>query len=154
MSISVVLGLLFALFGASLFRSALKNYKKAQKSTEWVQATGKVKKVVLIGKRLVDGKMQDADRLQMDYLYSVEGKEYTGHQIAFYTLSYPASYEFAQSHSVDSEITIYHNPTKPNESVLITGLHKDKPYSELVMAALALLCGFIVMVAGLLGLIG
>ncbi len=154
MSIPVVLGLFFALFGASLLRTALKNYKKAQKSIEWTQTTGKVKKVVLIGKRLIDGKMQDADRLQIDYEYSVEGESYIGHQIAFYTLMYPASYELAQQYPLGSEITIYYNPSKLDESVLITGTRRDKPYSEIFIAAFGLVCGCSVMMAGLIGLIG
>ena len=151
MSIPVVLGLFFALFGASLLRTALKNYKKAQKSIEWTQTTGKVKKVVLIGKRLIDGKMQDADRLQMNYMYTVDGKEYAGHQVAFYTLIYPKTYELAQAHPVESEINVYYNSINPKESVLLIGLRKDKPHSDLWLSGIALAVGVLLMIAGFIG---
>lgn len=154
MNIPFLAGSAFAIFGIYLFGRAVRDYGKARASQEWPATKGRLTDVRLWGTRNIDGEIKDTEKLIVEYEYQVNGLKYTGRAAAFYTLVYPATVEFADSHPANSDVQVYYNPEKPDECVLIPGHKKDKPYSELILAALASVAGVVVAVLGGAGVIG
>jgi hypothetical protein len=138
MNIPLLAGSLFAIFGIYLLGRALSDYKKAVASLE----------------RNIDGEMQDTEKLIVAYEYEFKGSQHSGSSAAFYTLVYPETVEFARSHSVNGEVTVYCNPKAPGESVLMPGPRKDKPYSDCILGVLGVVAGVVIAVLGFLGVIG
>jgi len=154
MNIPLLAGSLFAIFGIYLLGRALSDYKKAVASLEWPGVEGQLTDLRLWGKRNIDGEMQDTEKLIVAYEYEFKGSQHSGSSAAFYTLVYPETVEFARSHSVNGEVTVYCNPKAPGESVLMPGPRKDKPYSDCILGGLGVAAGLVVAVLGYLGVIG
>ncbi|MDX1693912.1 MAG: DUF3592 domain-containing protein [Ketobacteraceae bacterium] len=155
MNIPIVAGIMLMLFGVYLLLGAINNYKKASASLTWPSVKGKLRKVELWGTRNVDGDMKASERLDVTYEYDVSGHEYAGNTVAFYTLMYPETTDFANKFAVDSEVDVYYNPDKPDEAVLVTGLREDrKRYSDVILSGAAVGVGFIIAVSGWAGFIG
>ena len=154
MIIALLAGFLFAIFGIYLLGRALSDYKKAVASLEWPGVEGRLTDLRLWGKRNVDGEMQDAEKLIVAYEYEFKGSQYKGSSVAFYTLVYPETVEFARSHSANGDVTIYCNPKAPVESVLVPGPRKDKPYSDCLLGAFGMIVGVVIAALGFLGVIG
>ncbi|MGN8224473.1 DUF3592 domain-containing protein [Gracilimonas sp. BCB1] len=126
---------------------AVRNLRRAKQSEGWPVVNGELLSVELWGKRNIDGQMKDAEKLSVQYEYSVRNKVYTGTAVAFYTLMYPETTEFADNNSADSPVDVYYNPDEPSESVLIPGHRKgNKRYSDLILALFAVLIGIVVAV--------
>ncbi len=136
-----IVGIAFAVFGLYMLLHAVSNFKRAAASAKWPTVQGLLSEVRLWGPRLIDGKMQEAEKLAVKYSYDVESASYTGASPANYTLVYPETVAFAERHTAGNEITVYYNPKNPAESVLLPGLKRDKPYSELVLGAIAVIVG-------------
>ncbi|MCP9291970.1 DUF3592 domain-containing protein [Gracilimonas sediminicola] len=152
MNLPLGAGLAFSLLGIYLLIYALRNHKKALASQNWPKVSGKLVSINLWGKRNIDGQMIDADKLSVKYDYSVHDKVYAGTVVAFYTLMYPETTEFAEDHTTDSPVDVYYNPAEPSESVLIPGHRKgSKRYSDLILAILAVLIGVVVTIMNLQG---
>lgn len=132
----------------------MSHYQKAKESVNWPSTKGKISEVRLWGKRRVDGIHQDADKLAVKYGYKVQDQSYTSSSVAFYTLMYPKTFEFAQQHQLESDVTVYYNPEHPFESVLVPGLRLDKPYSDLILSAIGITIGISISVSAWLGFIG
>lgn len=154
MNIPLLAGSAFAIFGIFLLVRAVGDYKKAQVSLAWPETRGRLTDVRLWGKRNIDGEMRDTEKLIVEYEYQVTGLRHRGRTAAFYTLVYPETVEFAESHPANSDVQVYYNPEKPGECVLIPGRKKDKPYSELILATLATMAGVVVAILGGSGVIG
>ena len=67
---------------------------------------------------------------------------------------YPETFNFAQDHPENSNMNVFFNPSDPSESVLIPGLRKDKPYSDLIIAVFAIIIGIALAVSAWFGVIG
>ena len=148
-------GIGFGLFCGWLLIDSFFNYKKAQASIGWPSVNGDLLKVRLWGKRNVGGTMQEVENLRVSYSYDVRGISHTGSTVAFYTLVYPETVDFAQDHPVNSEVAVYYQPDNPSESVLIPGPKPgSKRYSDLLLAGIGVLISAGIAIAGALGIIG
>lgn len=107
-----------------------------------------------MGRRNVDGEMKDVERLTVRYRYSVGGEPLTGHSVTFYTLVYPETVAFAESHPEGSTIPVHYNPERPGESVLRPGPRPGyKRFSDLILAGLGILAGAGVAAGGWFGVL-
>jgi hypothetical protein len=53
---------------------------------------------------------------------------------------YPETTEFAEDHPIESIVTVYYNPAKPSESILLPGPRKgSKRYSDLTLGIIGTL---------------
>ncbi|WP_127560322.1 DUF3592 domain-containing protein [Saccharospirillum alexandrii] len=154
MNLPLLAGLAFALFGIYLLFHSIANYRHAKASQGWPSVVGRLVEVQLWKKRLIEGEMKDAEHVKVAFSYQVNGRDYTGRLPTFYTLVYPETVEFAERYPVGSEVQVYYNPVNPADAVLVPGLKKDKPYSELILAVICLGVGIAVAVLGWLGVIG
>jgi hypothetical protein len=154
MNIPLMAGSGFAVFCIYMLQHSIRSYKKAIESQDWPSVTGTLVLVKLWGTRNINGIMTDSERLDMQYEYKVNGVRYTGETVAFYTLMYPETLNYAKSHPCKSDISVYYNPINPNDSVLIPGLRKDKPYSDLIIATLGVMVGVSVAFSGWMGWLG
>lgn len=138
-----------------MLRHAIRNYRNAQASEVWPSVDGELVKLKLWGKRNVDGQIKEVENLSLKYKFTVAGNEYTGTNVAFYTLVYPETVEFAEGRSEKSQVTVYFNPDNPVESVLMPGLKGDnKRYSEFILGTVGLFISIAITIAGALGVIG
>lgn len=145
----------FALFGIYMCRLALRKYKKSLASESWPAVKGKIGNLSLWGNRNIDGKMQAAEKLSLEYEYSVKDSAYSNTEVAFHTLMYPETTNYADSYPIDSNVTVYFNPAKPEESILIPGPRKDgKRYSGLIIAIIGTLAGIVISISAWFGLVG
>jgi hypothetical protein len=148
-------GIGFALFGVCLLRYALRNDQQALSSHSWPTVRGTLLEVDLWGRRNVGGAMTEAKHLNVKYEYEVRNTTYTATDVGFYTLEYPETTDFAGNHSVNSVVTVHHDPMMPTNAVLIPGPRKDnKRFSDMILASLGIICGVTVSVSGWLGAIG
>ncbi len=151
MNIPLIIGIGFVIFGTFLLRHAVHKYRKALESQNWPTVQGILVKVHLWGKRLVNSEMQAANKLAVEYEYTVQENKYTGISVTFYTLMYPETFNFAEDHPENSSVDVFYNPSNPSESVLIPGLRKDKPYSDLILAVLTIIIGVALVVSAWFG---
>ena len=109
----------------------------------------------LWGKRNVGGKIQEVENLNVEYDYVVHGNSYAGTTVAFYTLVYPETVDFANNHPKNSEVTIYYQTSDPAKSVLIPGPKPGKKrYSDIILASIGLIVAVCIAIAGALGILG
>ncbi|MDX1538049.1 DUF3592 domain-containing protein [Arsukibacterium sp.] len=141
MNLPLIVGVIFLLFGIYMLGHAISCYKKAKLSRHWPAVKGRLTTVKLWGPRLVDGKTIDAEKLDVAYSYTVDGISHHARSVSFYTMVYPETLAFARQHAVGSDISVYYNPRNHAEAVLISGLNKNKPYSDLILGALAVIVG-------------
>jgi len=153
-NIPFIAGIAFALFGIYMLIHAMTGYRKALASSSWPSVNGILTDVRLWGLRRIDGEMKDVEKLIVEYDYEVSGQKYTGRSPTFYTLVYPETLEFAQRHPAGSNIKVHYNPEDPSESVLITGVKKNKPYSDLILGALGVITGAVIATLGWMEIIG
>ncbi|SNY43129.1 Protein of unknown function [Arsukibacterium tuosuense] len=154
MNLPLMAGVAFLLFGIYLLKHAISRYKKAKMSRHWPVVDGRLTEVKLWGPRLVDGKTTDAEKLNVAYSYVVDGTAHSGRRASFYTMVYPETLDFARRHAVGSDIAVYYNPRNPADAVIITGLKKDKPYSDVILGVLAVVIGAVIAVLAWFNVIG
>ena len=126
----------FLLFCIYMLRYALINHRNATASNDWISTNGKLTELQLWGKRRVDGEMVDCENLSVQYRYEVNGKTFAGNRSAFYTLHYPETVDFAKRYPQGSVVPVFYNPKNPAESVIVPGLHPQKPNSEIWLAGI------------------
>lgn len=146
-----------AAMGASalyMLRQALGDYRNALPSRHWPPVAGTLDETHLWGKRNVNGEMKDAEKLSVTYQYQVQGVSHTARAVAFYTLHYPETVEFAEHHPQGSQVTVYYHPGDPATSVLLPGPRENKPHAELVIGVLGLVAGLTVAILGWMGIVG
>ena len=153
MNTPILVGTGFVLFSLYFLRFALANYKRALASVSWPSVQGRVTEVALWGKRRIGSEMKDAMQLAMKYDYRVGETEHEGSKIAFYTLVYPETLNFANEHPEGSEITVFYDATNPSQSVLLNGPPESKRYSEIVIACLGIAIGLIVILMNSRGIL-
>ena len=141
----------FLLFCIYMLRHALINHRNAKASNDWVSVTGKLTELQLWGKRRINGEMVDSENLSIKYQYEANGKTFTGSRSAFYTLHYPETVDFAKLHPQGSIVSVFYNPKNPAESVIIPGLHPQKPNSEIWLAGVGVVVLLVVTIAVFLG---
>lgn len=145
MNLPLIVGIVFTLFGVYLIIHAVRNHRRAKQSESWPKVSGKLLNVELWGKRNIGGEMKDAEKLSVKYEYTLKGKVHESSTVAFYTLMFPETTQFAENNSPDQSVDVYYNPADPSESVLIPGHRKgNKRYSDLILAMLAVLIGVVV----------
>lgn len=138
----------FLLFCIYMLRHALINHRNAKASHDWISTNGKIAELQLWGKRRVDGKMVDCENLSIKYQYDVNGKAFTGNRSAFYTLHYPETVDFSKRYPQGAAVPVFYNPQNPAESVIVPGLHPQKPNSEIWLAGF----GVVIMAATVVGI--
>ncbi len=154
MNIAFLSGSGLAIFAVYMLNHAIANYRRADASLTWPSVNGRLTDVRLWGKRNIGGEMKPADKLAVEYIYELNGKKYTGRSPTFYTLVYPRTVEFAERYSSREEVEVHYNPNEPSESVLTPGLNPDKPHSDLILGALAIVAGVSIAILGWLKIIG
>jgi hypothetical protein len=135
MSNAVWGGLFFCALSLWLLVHTLKNIIKYEPSKRWPHVIGEVTACDAI--QLVPGQGQQRD-LIVEYAYEVDGEAYIGSSIALYTLSVQESRELEKKLKVNPRAAIFYNPKHPEESLLIVGGRKDKPYNDFIMALIGL----------------
>ena len=151
MYLPILLGIGFTLFGLYMLRHATRSYGRAVQSLTWPSVDGKLVRVDLWGNRNIDGEAVASKHLSIEYEYHVDEVLYEGEVVAFYTLMYPETLVYANKHPVNSNVMVYYDPENPINSVLIPGLRKDMPYSDLIIAGLGIITGVGVVIGGWLG---
>lgn len=155
MNIPIIAGTVFALMSAWMLRFAIQNLQKADISSDWPSVKGRIVKSELWGKRNIDGEQKPVEKLSVEYQYEVNGNDYRGTKVAFYTLVYPETLKFAKENPENSEISVFYNPNTPSESVLVTGSKEgNKRYSEIILASLGLIVSAAIAISGVMGIIG
>lgn len=137
----------FLLFCIYMLRHALINRRNATASNAWISTNGKLTELQLWGRRRVDGEMVACENLSVKYQYEVNGTMFTGDRAAFYTLHYPETVDFSKRYPQGAVVPVFYNPQNPAESVIVPGLHPQKPNSEIWLAGL----GTVIMVATVVG---
>lgn len=137
----------FLLFCIYMLRHALINHRSAKASNDWPSVTGALTELQLWGKRRINGDMVDSENLSVQYQYEVNGKKFAGRRVAFYTLHYPETVDFAKHYPQGSRVSVFYNPQNPAESVIVPGLHPQKPNSEIWLAGV----GVVVLVVTVIG---
>ena len=150
----LIIGTGFALFGIYMLRYAVRNFQKSIASQEWPTTPGRIVDIHLWGTRNIGGEMIAGEYLNVKYEYEVQQNSYIGTSPSFYTLVYPETTNFAKNNPEGSIVTVYYNSEKPVESVLVPGPKADKPYSELILATIAIFVGATVAVMAWLGALG
>lgn len=151
---ALVGGALFAAFSGWMLRHALRNYRAALASESWPSVEGKLVELGLWGTRNIDGEMKPAEKLSAWYEFDVDGTHHVGTEVAFYTLVYPETTEFAAAHHEGGYVRVHYNPGNPSESVLIPGPRQgSKRYGELILGSFGLVASVVVAVAGALELV-
>ncbi|MEJ2143215.1 MAG: DUF3592 domain-containing protein [Gammaproteobacteria bacterium] len=88
--------------------------------------------------------------VDLEYEYSVMSKLYKGKKPHLYTITIKKEAEdIVNKFKVGDEVPVFYNPEEPENSVLITGPRKDKPYHEYAMSIIVILTGFILAYANL-----
>ena len=153
MNTSMIVGLVFSVFCCWMLLHALRNLRNASASSKWPSVRGQMTKVDLWGMRNVGGEQIPVEKISVKYEYRLKDKRYTGTQISFFTLVYPATVVFAKDHPESAEVPVFYNPDKPEESVLVVGKNKgNKAYSDVILAGIGLLVSAGVLARELLGL--
>lgn len=137
----------FLLFCIYMLRHALINHRSAKASNDWPSVTGALTELQLWGKRRINGEMVDSENLSVQYQYELNGKKFAGRRVAFYTLHYPETVDFAKCYPQGSRVSVFYNPQNPAESVIVPGLHPQKPNSEIWLAGV----GVVVLVVTVIG---
>lgn len=127
----------FLLFCVCMLYYALMNHRNAKASNDWASVSGKIAELQLWGKRRINGEMVDSENLHIKYQYEVNGKKFTGRRVAFYTLHYPETVDFANRYPQGSRVSVFYNPQNSTESVIIPGRHTQKPKGEIWIAGIA-----------------
>ena len=155
MNLPALIGTFFALFCLWLLRHALADLHKADNSMGWPKVTGQMLKVNLWGTRNIDGEMKPVDKLSVEYEYDVDGKRHSSTRVAFYTLVYPETVQFAEKHPEQHEVEVFYSPKDPSEAVLLRGAKaENKRYSDVILASLGLLIGVAIALGGIMGYLG
>lgn len=134
------------LFCIYMLRYALRNYARAKASNNWASITGEIVRIELWGKRKIDGKMVDSEHVRVVYKYCVNDETFSGNKAAFYTLHYPETLEFVKRYPQGSIVPVFYNPKAPEESVILPGLHPQKPNSEIWLAGIGVVISLAVLV--------
>jgi len=155
MNLPFIVGSIFTVFSLWILKHAITNFRTARQSESWPSVTGRLVTVELWGTRNVDGVMKPVERLSIQYDYQVDGHIHTGKNVAFYTLVYPETVQFAENHPENSDVRVYYSPETPSNSVFIPGVKGDnKRYSEIILASMALTVGIAITTTGAYGWIG
>lgn len=141
----------FLLFCIYMLRHALINHRNARASNDWAFVTGALTELRLWGKRRINGEMVDSENLSVQYQYEVNGKNFTGSRAAFYTLHYPETIDFAERYPQGSRVSVFYNPQNPAESVIVPGLHPQKPNSEIWLAGVGVVVLFVTVIGVFIG---
>ena len=157
--VAMLCGGLFALalggIGVVLIVQYLRNKQKAQASTTWPSVEGRIS-----GHRVRVDEVGDDDSNRVSYVpevhfeYSVGGIPHQGKRISFGSepsfSSRKKAEEFLGSYPVESAVSVYYNPEKPQEAVLSQTMRK-MPASLIVGIVLIVLgaCSLCPVVIGL-----
>ena len=143
----------WSLCGAGLFVLSLLflAIRKAWAIQTWPETTGHISESETIGKwSQMGSSLRWIVEPKISYRYLLNGQEYVGHNIAaaeINTASKEAAEEKIEPFPVGQEVTVYYNPSKPEDSVL------QKETSRGPYVAFGLV-GVVFFAVGILGLFG
>ncbi len=138
---AVLTGLVLVVLGGYFLIRAIRSLARAQQSASWpwVEAT-------------MARKMGRSNRWDFfaNYRYVVAGESYRANRVAFYTL-----HDEIQVKALNEEIRegetarVHYDPDQPGIATLVTGVARNgKPYSDLIIASLAVAFGALHIVLG------
>jgi len=140
-------GAFIAFLGIYFAKSSIKNFKNFELSKKWPSVTGVVTK-----SSVWRPKSTSAHHVwSIEYIYSVNGKDYQGTRAALYTPLYEEIINWQQDRQEGDKTDVFYNPANPAESVLVTGGRDEKKYGEIILSVAVTLFGLAIMVAGYLG---
>ena len=154
MNTPVWVGLIAALFAIYMLKNAIKSLQQAQESLHWPSVEGEIIECgifISLGGSNVGGKTKS---LNVKYKYDVDGRSYKGERESLYTLRSNEVEELDKQYKSNPRAQIYYNPVNPTEATLIVGPRKNKKYSDILIACVALLVSASIVIAGYLGYIG
>lgn len=139
-------GIVLALFGLWMLAGAVKSYRRFGASRDWPAVPGVIKQSEV--SRFTGQVSRHA--LFVTYTYEVQGQSREGSRVALYTLARKDEVEpLAERFAAGVEVPVYVEPGKgKREAVLVPGPPAEKPFSGIILAALALLLGVAVSVGG------
>lgn len=140
-SLAFWFGAVFVLFCAILLVRAIRKLGLARRSRSWPTVPGRIDAVRLWGSRRVDGEMREVEHLAVDFRYSFQGRTHRGTAPALYTVAYPRTVEWARRFEAGADVEVHVDPDRPARAVLVPGLHPEKPYSDVILAASGLVLG-------------
>ncbi len=146
-NLPVFVGMTALGFAAYMAWRAWQSLGLARSSLRWSTVEGKLARL-----EVVQFKATSSHRtLFVDYSYWVDGERLQGSTDAFYTLSADEVERFASGHERGGKVRVYLNRDRPQQSVLIPGPHPSKPYSDLILAGVAIVVSIGVVLAGFFG---
>ncbi len=152
-SLAFWFGALFVLIGSITLVRAIRNLGLARRSRSWPTVPGRIDSLRLWGGRRVDGEMRDVEHLAVDFRYSFQGRTHRGTAPALYTVVYPRTVELARRLEAGSDVEVHVDPDRPDRAVLIPGVHPEKPYSDVILAASGLVIGLVLMASAWTGVL-
>lgn len=132
-----------------LLMYALKQRQKYEPSKTWPTVEGRI-----ITSEIWLPKSQGDKRWQVKFQYEVDGTTYTSMRPALYTIQDTEMLENVEVYKTGQPATIFYNPDKHKEGVLIPGGREKQRNSDIILAIIGCLVGIALMAAGYLGLIG
>lgn len=115
--ILVALGLALTFFGMS-------NLSTARESEDWPTVKGQVTRSEVERSLSSSGDNKYTYDVIVNYAYAVNGEDFSGHRVSFgmTNSSNPSAARFVtESYRLGATVTVYHDPTDPNQSVLEPG---------------------------------
>ena len=150
MNTPVWVGLIAALLAIYMLRYALKSLQQAKDSMRWPSVEGKIVECEIMSGAGTPQKKY----LDVKYEYKVNGNTYSGERESFYTLLNTEVEKLHEKYTSSPVAKIYCNSKNPAESTLIVGPRRDKKYSDILIASIALIMSVSIVIAGYLGYIG
>lgn len=113
--------------GVALLIWSLSMFSRSRKSSRWPTAKG----TVTASKMEFDG---GNNNMRIEYKYTVGRNEYTSKRIYFGPLggNLRTAKEPAEKYSIDKEVTVFYNPSKPAYGILEPGRNPVYAYTTLV----------------------
>jgi len=125
----LIIGLIISIFGLIVLLFALKAIKKAKASSQWLTAEGEITKSIKTESKVKKGDITTYDA-EIEYKYTVNGREYTSDRIYFGSSisigggEIKSSFLFGKYYA-SKKVTVFYNPEDEEESVLETGIQNE-----------------------------
>jgi len=123
--VPLVLGLIMGLIGSTLVVVSVRSRKKAEESTRWPTAQGKVVSSTVREHTDYDDEthhVRHSYEPVVAYEYAVAGTPLSGHKLSFGATSFDrqTAHQVVNRYPSGASVSVHYNPTKPGEAVLET----------------------------------
>jgi len=151
MSVAFWGGLVFLVFASWMLWRAWRAWGFRRASEAWPAVEGEVLDQMLA----LSPTGVNVRHFSVRYAYRVDGVDFTGNRVAWYTLVRKEQVEpLAERFVKGARVDVFVRPGDAATACLVTGGAADKPYSDLVLAGLGVAVGLGLTVASALRVVG